>query len=67
MGCSTLQFKELHTLLVEVEATLNNRPITYMYDDHNGISNPLTPASLIYCQRVSQTVNETQVDCMFIP
>ena len=59
VGRSTLNFEELRTLLVEVEATLNNRPITYVYDDENHISYPLTPAGLIYGRRISQAVNET--------
>ena len=62
IGRSTLNFEELCTLLVEVEATLNNRPLTYVYDDENGISYPLTPASLIYGRIISQAVNETHMD-----
>ena len=30
---SLLTFEELCTLVVEIEATLNNRPLTYIYDD----------------------------------
>ena len=37
VGRSTLNFEELRTLLIEVEATLNNRPLTYLYDDENGV------------------------------
>ena len=48
VGFSTLNFEDLNILLIEVEATLNNRPLTYLYDDENSISYPLTPASLIY-------------------
>ena len=48
VGSSTLNFEELRTLLIEVEATMNNRPLAYLYDDENGISYPLTPTSLIY-------------------
>ena len=62
LGRSTLNFEELRTLLIKVEATLNNRPLTYLYDDENGISYPLTPASSIYGRRVSQAVNETHID-----
>ena len=48
VGRSLLTFKELRTLVVEIEATLNNRPLTYIYDDEEGLSYPLTPADLIY-------------------
>ncbi|KAK6191879.1 hypothetical protein SNE40_003459 [Patella caerulea] len=37
IGRSTLKFDELRTLLVEIETTLNNRPLTYVYDDQNGV------------------------------
>ena len=59
---SILNFEELCTLLIEVEATPNNRPLTYMYDDENGISYPLTPASLIYGRRISHATNEPHTD-----
>ena len=62
VGRSTLNFEELRTLLVEVESTLNNRPLTYVYDDENHVSYPLTPASLIYGRRISQTVNESHAE-----
>ena len=48
VGRSLLTFEELRTLVVEIEATLNNRPLTYIYDDEEGLSYPLTPADLIY-------------------
>ena len=41
-----LSFEELPTLLVEIESTLNNGPITYVYDDEEGISYPPTPSCL---------------------
>ena len=48
VGRSLLTFEELRTLVVEIEATLNNRPLTYIYDDEEGLSYPLTPADLLY-------------------
>ena len=47
IGRATIRFEELHTLLVEVEGIINSRPLTYIYDDINGISYPLTPGELI--------------------
>ena len=61
-GRTSLTFKELRTTLVEIEATLNNRPLTYVYDDEQGVSFPLTPASLIYVRRIATTPNESQYE-----
>ena len=36
VGRSLLTFEELRTLVVEIEATMNNRPLTCMYDDEEG-------------------------------
>ena len=48
IGRALLTFNEMATLIVEIEATLNNRPLTYVYDDAEGIDQPLTPTDLIY-------------------
>ena len=48
LGRSSLNFQELRTLLPEIESVLNARPLTYVFDDQEGISYPLTPAQLIY-------------------
>ena len=42
LGRSTLTFDELATILVEIEATLNNRPLTYVCDDTEGLSYALS-------------------------
>ena len=55
IGHSSLTFEGLHTLLVEIEATLNNRPLTYIYDDENGILYALTPADLLYGRCIPMT------------
>ena len=61
IGQSSLTIKELRTLLVEIEAILNNRPLTYIYDDDNGISYTLTPSDLIYGRRISLTPSDFDV------
>ena len=38
IGRSSLNVDELNTLLTEVESVINSRPITYLYDDQDGIS-----------------------------
>ena len=47
----------MRTLLVEIECTLNNQPLTYLYDEIEGISQPLTPADLIYGRHIVETAN----------
>ena len=42
-----LTFEEITTIVCEIEAVQNDRPITYCYDDEGGISYPLTPSELI--------------------
>ena len=60
MGRSSLTFEELRTILVEIEAILNNRPLTYVYDDENGVSYPLTPSQLIYGRQLTMTTKGRQ-------
>ena len=48
IGHSSLNFEELDTLVTEVEAVVNERRLTYVYDDLEGVAYPLTPAQLIY-------------------
>ena len=48
---------ELKTLLVEVEAVVNSRPLTCVEDDLDGITYPLTPSHLIYGRRIANTPN----------
>ena len=53
-----MTFEELRTILTEVEAIVNSRALTYVYDDTDGISYPLSPAQLIYGRRISATPND---------
>lgn len=41
LGCTSMNFESLQTLLIEIEATINNRPLTYTHDDE-GVLYPLT-------------------------
>ena len=45
LGQSQLSFDKLSTILAEIEAVLNSRPLTYSYSDD--IEEPITPAHLI--------------------
>ena len=62
LGRSTLTFDELATVLVEIEATLNNRPLTYVCDDTEGLSYALTPADLIYGDRLAKSPDGRQFE-----
>ena len=50
LGNARLTFDELFTVLVEVEGTLNSRPITYEYDETS--EEVLTPFHLLFGRRV---------------
>ena len=49
----TVSYDEMYTLLTEVEAVINARPLTYVYDDEESVSYPLTPSDLIYGRRIT--------------
>ena len=61
LGRSRLSFDELTTILVEVEAVLNSRPLTYLYSDD--VEEPLTPWHLVIGQRLlTLPVGPLQID-----
>ena len=62
IGKSALRFEELATILIEIESTLNNRPLTYLYGDDEGPSHVVTPADLICGHRIASTFNNQQFD-----
>ena len=62
IGRTTLTYEELRTVVIEIESTLNNRPLTYIYDDAEGNSRCLTPADLIYGYRLSSVPSERQYE-----
>ena len=62
LGRATLGFNELNTILIEIEAVINSRPITYVYDDEESISYPLTPSDLIYGRRITCTPNASHYE-----
>lgn len=48
----------LHTLVVEIEAILNDRPLTYISSDVRD-EEPLTPSHLLYSRRITSFPNES--------
>ena len=62
IGRATLSFEELATVLVEIESTLNNRPLTYLYGDEECPSQAVTPADLIYGHKIEETATNQQYE-----
>eukprot|EP00112_Aurelia_sp_Birch-Aquarium-sp1_P000703 Seg1067.16 transcript_id=Seg1067.16/GoldUCD/mRNA.D3Y31 product="putative protein K02A2.6" protein_id=Seg1067.16/GoldUCD/D3Y31 len=57
LGQAKLTFAELETLLIEIESTINCRPLTYG-DDELG-NKVLTPSHLLYVYRLSSMPDES--------
>ena len=64
VGRTSLGYDELNTLVVEVESLINSRHLTYIYDDEESISHPLTPSHLISGHRVSAMLNDKYFEIM---
>ena len=56
LGNARLTYEELLTVLVEVECTLNARPLTYEYNEVD--DEVLTPSHLIYGRRIKSLPDE---------
>ena len=50
IGSKYLTYEELETILIEVEAVLNSRPLTYQYEESDEV--PLTPSHLFSGERL---------------
>ena len=50
LGQAKFSFDELNTTLIEVEAIVNSRPLTYITSDE--LEEPLTPSHLIIGRRI---------------
>jgi hypothetical protein len=50
LGTTKLSYDELLTVVVDVEAILNSRPLTYL--DNDDMAEPLTASNLISGKRV---------------
>ena len=55
MRRSTLDCDELQTPLIEIKAIVNARSLTYIYDDEEAVTTPLTPSHMINGRRVTLT------------
>ena len=52
-------FDELNTLLVELESVIKSSPLTYIYDDTEGVTYPLMTSQLVYGRNVTLAPNES--------
>ena len=57
IGQSHLTYEQLQTLIVEVEAIINSRPLTYVADDQDGITGCLSPSHLVNGRRITSMPN----------
>ena len=62
VGRSVLNSEELRTTLVEIELVVNARPLTYVFDDVEGVSYPITPSQLLYGRNVMLTPNDSHLE-----
>eukprot|EP00794_Sanderia_malayensis_P019296 gene19296-biopygen16176 len=59
LGNAKLSFDELQTVLVEIESTLNSRPLTYQYDELG--EQVLTPSHLIFGRRLATLSEQYEI------
>lgn len=62
IGLSSLSFEEFGTLVTEVESIVKARPLTYVYDDLDGVNSSLTTSHLINKRRLQNTANSSQFE-----
>ena len=63
LGNARLTQDEMNTVLAEVEATLNSRPLTYQYEEFD--AQVLTPSHLLVGRRISPLSNDFNDDLDF--
>ena len=66
VGKTILTFDELNTLLIEIEAIINSLPLTFVYDNYEGISYALTPSYLLYGNRLAINPNASHHEVVSI-
>ena len=62
IGRALLSYDELATIITEMESVINSRPITYVLDDSDGVSCPLTPSQLIDGRNLSSVPNDAHFE-----
>ena len=64
VGRALLSYVELNTILVEIEAVINATPLTYIFDDSEGVSYPLTLRDLINGRNLLQMPNDIHTEVL---
>ena len=62
VGRAVLRFDEINMPLIEIESIINGRPLTYVFDDSERISYPLTLAHLLYGRRLVTSPSATHFE-----
>ena len=66
VGRTILDYDELLTAVVEIEAVINARPLTYVYNDEESPSSPLTQSYLINGRRVAIVSNNQHFEIVSV-
>ena len=66
VGRTILDYDELLTAVVEMEAVINARPLTYVYNDKESPSSPLTQSYLINGRRVAIVSNNQHFEIVSV-
>ena len=66
VGRTTLDYDELRTAVVDIEAIINARPLTYVSDDEESLSSPVTPSHLINDRRVAIAPNNQHFEIVIV-
>ena len=61
VGRAMLDVYKMNTILVEIKGVINSRLFTYVHDDSEGISYPLTPSHLVNGRNLSQKEPVTSI------